>query len=57
MKVTVTLDHAASIALRRLAHERRCSEDEAAAHAIRDALIAAGLLEFEDEEDPARRDE
>jgi len=46
MKLTLTLDTATSIALRRLAHELRCSEEEAAIRALRDALVGMGMLEI-----------
>lgn len=46
MNLTLSLDTAWSIALRRLAHEIRCSEEEAAVRALRDALIGTGLLEL-----------
>lgn len=45
MKLTLDLDTASSIALRRLANELRCSEEEAAVRALREALIGTGLLE------------
>ena len=46
MKLTIDLDTASSIALRRLANELRCSEEEAAVRALREALIGTGLLEL-----------
>jgi hypothetical protein len=46
MTLTLSLDTATSIALRRLAHELRCSEEEAAVRALREALIGSGMLEL-----------
>ncbi|MCR5859754.1 hypothetical protein [Mesorhizobium sp. J428] len=44
MKLSLTLDTTSSIALRCLAHELRCSEEEAAIRALRDALIGMGMF-------------
>ncbi|MDI1266825.1 MAG: hypothetical protein PS018_26530 [bacterium] len=46
MKLTIELEAATSIALRRLASELQRSPEEAAALALREALIGSGMLEL-----------
>jgi hypothetical protein len=52
MRIVIDLDTASSIALRRLANELRCTEEDAATRALREALIGSGLLELEYSDDP-----
>ncbi len=51
--VAARLSTAERLALRRLAAERDISLEEAAALAIREFLIAGGLLEWREDADPS----
>ena len=51
MKFTLDLSADESIALRRMANELGCSNEDAAKTALRDWLIANGYLELEHELD------